>query len=65
MRLFFFVFYHQFDDMDLKEAAAECNVKILGRVDEALAFVFHDSTTLIDAVDAMGKSFTSTKFFLD
>lgn len=55
----------QYDDMDLKEAATECNTKILGRVDEALAFVFHDSTTLIDAVDGMGKSFPSTKFFLD
>ena len=51
--------------MDLKEAAAECNIKILGLVDEALAFVHHDSTTLIDAVDKMGKSFSSTKFFLD
>lgn len=55
----------QNDDMDLKEAAAECNIKILGLVDEALAFVHHDSTTLIDAVDKMGKSFSSTKFFLD
>ncbi len=61
----FLICYHQYDDMDLKEAATECNTKILGRVDEALAFVFHDSTTLIDAVDGMGKSFPSTKFFLD
>ena len=51
--------------MDLKEAATQCNTKILGQVDEALAFVYHDSTTLIDAVDSMGKSFTSTKFYLD
>lgn len=55
----------EFDDLDIKDAAERCNIKILGKVDEALSFVYHDSNTLIDAVNSMGKSFASTKFYLD
>jgi hypothetical protein len=55
----------QFDDLDFKEAAASCNTKILDAVDEVLAFVYHDSSTLIDAISKMPKEKTATKFFLD
>ena len=55
----------QFDDLDFKEAAANCNSKILDAVDEVLTFVYHDSSTVIDAIDKMPKEKTATKFFLD
>jgi len=55
----------QFDDLDFREAAARCNSKILEAVDEVLTFVYHDSSTIIDAIDKMPGEKVATKFYLD
>jgi Fe-S-cluster formation regulator IscX/YfhJ len=55
----------QFDDLDFKEAASKCNSKILDAVDEVLTFLYHDSTTIVEALDAMPQDKVATKFYLD
>lgn len=56
----------QFDDLELKEAANMCNIKIMSLVDEVLVFAYHSSQTIIRSVEnAQGQQKEVTTFFLD
>jgi hypothetical protein len=58
----------QNDDLDLKEAANLCNLKILSSVDKVLVFAYHESKTILNAIDDYQKNETAIeiiKFYLD
>jgi hypothetical protein len=55
----------EYDDLELKEAAAICNEQIISMVDKILVFAYHDSTTILNAVAAVDKVKGHTIFYLD
>jgi len=56
----------QNDDMDLDVASRLCNSKLLSETDQLVAFAFHESTTVIEAVDEAKKlDMLVTTLFLD
>ncbi len=55
----------QYDNLELKEAANQCNVKILSCVDKCLAFVYHDSATILSPLEDFEGSVDIIRFYLD
>lgn len=55
----------EFDDLDLKAAAAKCNEKILTYVQKVLVFAYHDSDTILDCVKANAETVENIIFYLD
>ena len=55
----------EFDDVDIREAAYMCNEVLISNVDKMLVFCYHDSTTILDAIDNVAGDIESIKFFLD
>jgi hypothetical protein len=55
----------QYDELDLKDAANICNMKIVSMVDEVLVFAYHSSYTILKAVDNIKDSKEVTTFYLD
>ena len=55
----------QFDNSDIREAAYMCNEVLISNVDKMLVFCYHDSTTILDAIDNTAGDIESIKFFLD
>lgn len=53
------------DDLDLKDAAMQCNEQIIAMVDKILVFAYHDSTTILDAVTAVQQVKGNVIFYLD
>lgn len=53
------------DDMPLKTAANLCNMRIIRSVDKILAFAYHNSNTVIGAVNEVTEIMPVVKFFLD
>jgi hypothetical protein len=45
----------EFDDLDLKEAANLCNEQIIASVEKVLVFAYHDSTTILNAIEGKAK----------
>ena len=43
----------QYDDLDLKDAAAICNEQILSNVEKLLVFCYHDSLTILNPIEAV------------
>ena len=55
----------EFDDVDIKQAAYICNEVLISNVDKMLVFVYHDSTTILDAVDNATGDVETVHFYLD
>ena len=55
----------QYDDLDLKEAAAICNEQILSNVQKLLVFCYHDSTTILNPIEAVKDRIEIITFYLD
>ena len=55
----------QYDDLDFKEAANLCNEKILANVDKVIVFAYHNSETILRAVDAYKDNKEVICFYLD
>lgn len=55
----------QYDDLDLKEAAAICNEQILSNVEKLLVFCYHDSTTILNPIEAVKDKIEIITFYLD
>eukprot|EP01038_Epipyxis_sp_PR26KG_P008281 gene8281-11210_t len=55
----------QNDEMDFKDAANLCNLKILSYVDKVMVFVYHDSTTILSSLEDIGENVEVIKFYLD
>jgi len=55
----------QYDDADIREAAYMCNEVLISNVDKMLVFAYHDSTTILDAIDNVAGDIETIKFYLD
>ena len=55
----------EYDDVDIKQAAYICNEVLISNVDKMLVFVYHDSTTILDAVDNATGDVETVHFYLD
>lgn len=55
----------KYDQMDLKEAANMCNVKILSCVDKCLSFIYHNSTSILGPLEDFEGTMDIIKFYLD
>ena len=55
----------QYDDLDLKEAAAICNEQILSNVQKLLVFCYHDSNTILNPIEAVKDKIEIITFYLD
>ena len=55
----------QYDDLDLKEAAAICNEQILSNVEKLLVFCYHDSSTILNPIEAVKDRIEIITFYLD
>jgi len=55
----------QYDNLDLKEAAAMCNEQILSNVEKLLVFCYHDSTTILNPIEAVKDNIEIITFYLD
>ena len=55
----------QYDDVDIREAAYMCNEVLISNVDKMLVFAYHDSTTILDAIDNVAGDIETIKFYLD
>ncbi len=55
----------QYDELDLKDAANICNMKIASMVDEVLVFAYHSSYTILNSVDTVKDTKEVTTFYLD
>eukprot|EP01031_Cornospumella_fuschlensis_P027776 gene27776-33549_t len=53
------------DDLDLKTAANMCNYKLMQEVERVMVFVYHDSYTILDNVNALERDKEIVKFYLD
>lgn len=55
----------QYDDLDLKEAAAICNEQILSNVEKLLVFCYHDSSTILNPIESVKNKIEIITFYLD
>lgn len=55
----------QYDSLELKDAANQCNIKILSSVDKCLAFIYHDSATILSPLEDFENSVDVIRFYLD
>lgn len=53
------------DELDLKEAAHLCNVKILASVEKVVTFVYHSTSTILEPVADVKDKMEVIEFFLD
>lgn len=53
------------DNLDIKSAALQCNEDILSRVDKVLVFAYHESKTILKAVDQASDHLDVILFYLD
>lgn len=55
----------EFDDLELKEAANICNERLIMNVDKVLVFAYHNSETILSAVERNKEDREVTCFYLD
>lgn len=55
----------QHDNLDLKIAANMCNYQLMQEVERVMVFVYHDSYTILDNVNALQRDKEIVKFYLD